>query len=87
MLLDDDPARREGLPQTLDRSPRIGLAAHENIKRGEAVFGPAMDGDMRLGKNRDPRYAPVRREVVKMNVQERSARNLHTSSERLLDVL
>ncbi len=46
-----------------------------------------MDGDVRLGENRDARYSAIRREVVKMNVQERSARNLHTSSERMLDVL
>jgi len=42
---------------------------------------------MRLGENRDPRYTPVWREAVKMNVQKRGARDLHTSSERMLDVL
>ena len=46
-----------------------------------------MNGDVGLGENRDPRYAPVRREMVKMDVQKRRTRNFHTSSERLLDVL
>jgi hypothetical protein len=86
MLLDHDPARREGLPQDADRRPRIGRAAHENIERGEAIFGPAMDGDMRLGENRDPRYAPVRREMVKMDVQKRRTGDLNTSSQCMLDV-
>ena len=39
-----------------------------------------------LGENRDPRYTTVRREVVKMNVQERCAGDLNTSFERMLDV-
>jgi hypothetical protein len=87
MLFDHHLAGRKRLLQDADGRPRIGLAAHEDIERGVAVFGPAMDRDMRLGENRDPRYTPVWREVVKMNVQKRGARDLHTSSERMLDVL
>lgn len=42
---------------------------------------------MRLGENRDPRNAPVRCEVMEMNVQKRRACHLHATPERLLDVL
>jgi hypothetical protein len=87
LLLDHDLAGREGLAQDLDGRSRIGSPAHEDIERGVSVFRPAMDRDVRLGKHRDPGYAPVRREVVEMNVQKRRACDLHTTSERLLDVL
>ena len=87
MLLDHHLARRERLFQDVDGRSRIGLAAHEHIERGITVFRPAMDRDVRLGENRDTRYPTIRREVVKMNVQERRAGDLDTSSERMLDVL
>ena len=87
MLLDHHLAGREGLFQDLDGRSRIGLAAHEHIERGIAVFGPAMDRDMRLGEHRHPRYAPIRREVVEMDVQERRTGDLDATSQRMLDVL
>ena len=38
---------------------------------------------MAFGENRDPRHTTIRREVVKMDVQECSACDLNTSFERL----
>jgi hypothetical protein len=57
------------------------------ISSAAKPYWPAVDGDMGLGENRDPRYAPIRREMVKMDVQKRRARDLNTSSQCMLDVL
>ena len=87
MLFDDYLPRRERLLEHLDRCSRIGRAAHEDVERGIAVLGPAVNRDVRFGENRDTRYTPVRGEVVKVDMQQRGARNLDTASKRLLDML
>ena len=46
-----------------------------------------MDGDMRLRQNGDAGNAAIRCEVMEMYMQERSARDLHTSPESLVDVV
>jgi hypothetical protein len=68
MLFDHHLARRESLLQDIDSRPRIGFPAHEHVKRGVAVFGPAVDRDVRFSENRDTRNTPVRGEVVKVDM-------------------
>jgi hypothetical protein len=46
-----------------------------------------MDRDVRLGENRDPRNATIRREVMKMDVQESRTGDLDTSAQCLLDMV
>jgi len=87
MLFDDDLAGRECLFQDIDRQPWLGIAAHEHVKRGITVFGPAMDRDMRLSQHSHTRHAAIRREVMQMDMQECRARNFNTPPQRLVDVL
>jgi hypothetical protein len=87
VFLDHHPSGLECFLQDVDRRSRIGVAAHEHVKRGIAIFRPAMDGDMRLRQNGYARNAAVRREVVEVNMQECSPRNLHTPPKSLVDVV
>ena len=87
MLFDQHLPRRERFLEHVDRCPRIGRPAHEDVERGVAVLGPAMDRDVRFGENRDTRHTPVRGEMVKVDMQQRGASDLDTTSKRLLDVL
>jgi hypothetical protein len=65
----------------------MGLAAHEDIEGGIAVFGPAVNRDMRFGEHRHARHSTVRREVMEMDVQERRSSDLDATSKRRFDVL
>jgi hypothetical protein len=87
MLLDHHLARLEGLLQDIDGRSWVGVAAHEDVESGIAILGPAVDGDVRLGKNRDSGNSTVRREVMQVDVQKGGACHLHASPERVLDVL
>jgi hypothetical protein len=87
LFLDHHLARREGLLQDVDGCLGIGLAAHEHVKGGIAIFGPAMDRDVRLGENRYARDATVRREVMEVDVQKGGTCHLYASPERVLDML
>ena len=87
MLLDQHLPGRERLLEHVDRRPRIGCPAHEDVERGVAVLGPAMDRDVRFGENRDTRNTPVWGEMVKVDMQQRGAGDLDATSKRLLDVL
>ena len=42
---------------------------------------------MRFGQHRHPRHAAIRREVVKVNVQERRTGDLDAAAKRGFDVL
>jgi hypothetical protein len=46
-----------------------------------------MDGDMRLRQNGNAGHAAIGREVMEVNMQKRSPRNLHTPPQRLVDVV
>jgi len=87
MLFDQHLPGRERLLEHVDRRSRIGRPAHEDVERGVAVLGPAVDRDVRFGENRNPRDTSVRGEVVKVDMQQRGASDLDATSKRLLDVL
>ncbi len=46
-----------------------------------------MDGDMGFGQNGNAGHAAIGREVMEVNMQKRSSRNLHTPPKRLVDVV
>jgi hypothetical protein len=68
MLRDYHLARRKRLFQYIDGSSWIGLAAHEDIEGGVAVFGPAVDRYVRFGKHSHARHSAVRREVMQVDM-------------------
>ena len=87
MLAHHDVLGVERLLQHADGELGLRLAAHEDVEGCVIRLGPAVDRDMRLGQHRHPRHATIRREVMKMYVQQSSISYLHTALERMLDVL
>ena len=87
MLFDDHLAGRKRLFQYIDGSSRIGLAAHEHVECGITVLGPAMNRDVRLSKHGYTRHAAIWREVMQVDVQERSSSDIDAASKRRFDVL
>ena len=85
--LDDDFACREGLAKDVDAQLGPGVTAHEHVERGIVGLGPAVDRDVALGQHGHPRHAAVRREVVKMNVQQARACRIHALFQGMLDML
>src|SRR6185312_11823982 len=87
MLAYRDLLRAEGLAQNRHASIRIGLAAHEDVECGIAVFRPCMDGDVALGQHRHAGHAAVRLKVMQMDMQQRGAGHFYATPQRRLDVV
>ena len=66
---------------------RLRLAAHEHVEGGIVRLRPAVHRDVGLREHGYTRHAAVRREVVQMDVQKRSACHFDASSQRSLDML
>lgn len=75
-FLDFDLFGNQSTPQNGYRQIGIAVAAHEEVERGIPVLWPGMDADVRLGKDRDTRYAADFGEVMQMDVKECGARCL-----------
>src|SRR5262249_6968074 len=66
-----DASRREALGEILCRELRLQhLAAREHVYRGEAVLGPGVDGEVRLGDHHHAAH-PERAELVEHVVHYR----------------
>ena len=87
MRLDDDIARLERLAQDVDTLLRLGIAAHEDVNGRKLGVRPAMDRDMALREHGHPRHSALRREVMQVNMQQRSASYFNTTLQRAFDVL
>src|SRR3546814_14668390 len=87
MLVHVDTIRTESPAQDLDRLMRFGSAAHEDVHGGVVALRPTMDADMRFRQHRHAGDTVVRREVVQVDVKQRSTRCLDAFLERRLDVL
>src|SRR5687768_12667168 len=76
-LLYSDSTRRERFEQNLYASLRARGSAHEHVKRRVLQLGPGVDGDVALGEYGDATDSAVGFERMQVNVQQRSASNLH----------
>src|SRR3546814_9051235 len=66
---------------------RFGSAAHEDVHCGVVALRPTMDADMRFRQHRHAGDTVVRREVVQVDVKQRSTRCLNAFLECRLDVI
>ena len=87
VLLDHRLGGLESRLQDVDGGVRLGVAAHEDIERGIAGLGPAVDADVAFRQHRHPGNAAVRREVMQVDMQQRCTRHLNAAFQRLFDVL
>src|SRR5579864_6284013 len=87
VFADDDAAGIERRLEDTERFSRLRVAAHENIERRVALFGPGMDADVTLREHGDAGDAAAFGEGVQMNMQKRRARRLHRVDQRSFDAV
>lgn len=85
--LDDDLLGFERILQNGNAQLGLGIATHEHVKRGVVSFGPAMNGNVALSKNRNSGYTAVRCEMMQMNMQQARSGDLDTPLQGSLHVL
>ena len=80
------PLCREACDQYRDGGIQImPLTAEEQVDRRIAMFGPAMDADVRFGEQRDCGNPLAGAEAVQPEVDQRRARSGHGVAQHALD--